>query len=339
MAHLGDVSCVNCSNALGAQPRNLFVTEDFVYDAIQGLIGISLNFEWHWCDAIFLEAVLMPLIDVIESGERVVEDYLSSEPEDAPEEFDEDSGGLVDSDTRREMARREVWLEERKRLKVFGENAWEVFRCVVFNGNMAPFRNLTEAMEWWLPERSTNNVISIGEYVAVIYQALSGNMSYDIKWTAPKAEGSFTDAHGEIIISDEAITISSSSSTFDLLTKIEIAYSNLLYSENNSSDFNLAFTPDIRSVDADLRLRGFDILGLFPFAPIGSSKPMHMKLTGRTKFEGHVVKSLERSVNEKVAWQDDCVGMKASGLVGELVSLQTQRKEPSNAPSEMKIRA
>ncbi|XP_057851125.2 protein SUBSTANDARD STARCH GRAIN 4, chloroplastic isoform X2 [Cryptomeria japonica] len=142
--------------------------------------------------------------------------------------------------------------------------------------------------------------------------------SYDIKWTAPKAEGSFTDAHGEIIISDEAITISSSSSTFDLLTKIEIAYPNLLYSENNSSDFKHAFAPDIRSVDADLRLRGFDILGLFPFAPIGSSKPMHMKLTGRTKFEGHVVKSLERSVNEKVAWQDDCVGMKASGLVGEV---------------------
>lgn len=213
MAHFGDVSCVNCSNALGTQLRNLFFTEDFVYDAIRGLISIGLNFERHWCDATVLEAVIMPLIDVIESGERAVElfygfvkpfimdnvandilsldegtkvsilkvyfqveDYLSSELEDSLEESDEDSGGSMDSDTKWELAWREVWLEERERLKVFGENAWEVFWCAVFNENMVPFRNLTKVMEWWLLERSTNNIISIGEYVAMIYQALSGNM-------------------------------------------------------------------------------------------------------------------------------------------------------------------
>lgn len=44
---------------------------------------------------------------------------------------------------------------------------------------------------------------------------------YDIKWTTPRVEGSFTDARGDIIISDKAITINSSSITFDLLIKFK----------------------------------------------------------------------------------------------------------------------
>ncbi|KAH9324119.1 hypothetical protein KI387_004297 [Taxus chinensis] len=146
---------------------------------------------------------------------------------------------------------------------------------------------------------------------------------YDIKWTAPKAEGSFTDARGEIIISHEAITISSSSTTFDLLTKIQIACPNLHDSEKEISGLIPAVSSDILSVTADLRLQGFNILGSTPFGSIGSSKPMHMKLTGRTKFEGRVVKSSNSSVDENVAWKefsspDECGGMKASGLVGEV---------------------
>ncbi|CAI9280233.1 unnamed protein product [Lactuca saligna] len=40
----------------------------------------------------------------------------------------------------------------------------------------------------------------------------------DIKWSAPKAEGSFGDARGDIIISHESINISSSSIAFELVT-------------------------------------------------------------------------------------------------------------------------
>jgi hypothetical protein len=147
---------------------------------------------------------------------------------------------------------------------------------------------------------------------------------YDIKWTAPKAEGSFTDARGDIIISDEAITISSSSITFDLVTKIQISYPNGHYLKKESSDLIVAVAPDILGVDADLRLQGFDILSLTPFSPIGSPKPMHMKLTGRAKFHGSVVESLERSVYQNVAVQDEISSpddfnrRKASGLVGDV---------------------
>ncbi|XP_057854562.2 uncharacterized protein LOC131064437 [Cryptomeria japonica] len=62
---------------------------------------------------------------------KQVEEYLPSELEDAPEENDEhavkDSDDSVDSKIRWEMAWQDVWLEERECLKVFGENAWEVF--------------------------------------------------------------------------------------------------------------------------------------------------------------------------------------------------------------------
>lgn len=147
---------------------------------------------------------------------------------------------------------------------------------------------------------------------------------YDIKWTAPKAEGSFTDARGDIIISDEAIIISSSSITFDLVTKIQISYPNGHYLKEESSDLIVAVAPDILGVDADLRLQGFDILSLTPFSAIGSPKPMHMKLTGRAKFHGSVVESLERSVDGNIAVQeeilssDDFLRTKASGLVGDV---------------------
>lgn len=147
---------------------------------------------------------------------------------------------------------------------------------------------------------------------------------YDIKWTAPKAEGSFTDARGDIVISDEAIIISSSSITFDLVTKIQISYPNGHYLKEESSDLIVAVAPDILGVDADLRLQGFDILSLTPFSAIGSPKPMHMKLTGRAKFHGSVVESLERSVDGNIAVQeeilssDDFLRTKSSGLVGDV---------------------
>eukprot|EP01018_Ginkgo_biloba_P034766 Gb_34397 [translate_table: standard] len=144
---------------------------------------------------------------------------------------------------------------------------------------------------------------------------------YDIKWTAPKAEGSFTDARGDIVISHEAIAISSSSMTFDLRTNIQTSYPHVQYLKEESLDFILPVGPDIEGVDVDLRLRGFDILGLTPTSPIGSPQAMHMKLSGRTKFQGHVVKSLRRTVDENkedISWPSEFDRTKASGLVGEI---------------------
>ncbi|GLJ50095.1 hypothetical protein SUGI_1065490 [Cryptomeria japonica] len=209
---------------LGINTNNMAKMAGLVAGMEWGLVGITLNLDRHWCDALVLEAVLLPLVDIIESKERVVElligflkpfiadmvgeailglqedvrvsilkiyfqfeNYLHSDLEEEEESEGDDmqeEEDIVDSEDRevdsmsseevRELASREVWREERERLKIFGDEAWEIYRCAVFNENMEPFRRTTESDNWWLLENSTRNAIAIGEYVVVIYQALGG---------------------------------------------------------------------------------------------------------------------------------------------------------------------
>ncbi|GLJ30914.1 hypothetical protein SUGI_0615520 [Cryptomeria japonica] len=191
-----------------------------------GLVGITLNMDRHWCDSLVLKVILLPLVDIIEMKEHVVEllasfikpfiadmvadailgmeedvrvsifkiyfqfeNYLHLDLEeneesdgDGNEDGEADEGSdvgeedLVNGEEVREMARREVWREERERLKTFGDEAWEIYRCAVFNGNLEPFRRITESDDWWLSKNSTPNAIGIGEYAAIIYQAIGGQM-------------------------------------------------------------------------------------------------------------------------------------------------------------------
>ncbi|GLJ28744.1 hypothetical protein SUGI_0566570 [Cryptomeria japonica] len=62
---------LNCSIPL-PKLRNFFCTEEYVYNSIRGLVGITLNTNRHWCDALVLEAFLLPLVDIIEMKEHVV---------------------------------------------------------------------------------------------------------------------------------------------------------------------------------------------------------------------------------------------------------------------------
>ncbi|XP_059076988.1 probable L-type lectin-domain containing receptor kinase S.5 [Cryptomeria japonica] len=128
-----------------AKLRNPFCTKDYVHDSVRGLVGITLNYDRHWCEALVLEAVLLPLVDIINSKERVVEllarfikpfiadsianailnleddgdgDVDGNEEGEDREEYAEDEES-IDSDTICEMARREVWKEEQERLKIF----------------------------------------------------------------------------------------------------------------------------------------------------------------------------------------------------------------------------
>ncbi|KAL8218910.1 hypothetical protein R6Q57_022283 [Mikania cordata] len=116
---------------------------------------------------------------------------------------------------------------------------------------------------------------------------LSGSLlkpRFDIKWTAPKAEGSFGDARGDVIISHEFITISSSSVAFELFTKVETSYPY----ENWLNRKELAVI--IEGVELDLRMRNFEIFNLVSSYAFGSLRPVHLKATGRIKFQGKVVK-------------------------------------------------
>ncbi|GLJ11003.1 hypothetical protein SUGI_0140120 [Cryptomeria japonica] len=186
----------------GNSAADWLANSEYVYDSIGGLVGITLNSNRHWCDALVLEAVLLPLADIIERKERVVKllvgfikpfiadivaEAILEEEEEESEDDDIEKGddiesseggdeAFVNSEEIHDMAHREVWREEQERLKTFGDEAWEIFRCDVFNGNMEPFRRITESDDWWLPESSTCKAIAIGEYAAMIYQAIGGQM-------------------------------------------------------------------------------------------------------------------------------------------------------------------
>ncbi|XP_057423582.1 protein TIC236, chloroplastic-like [Lotus japonicus] len=122
---------------------------------------------------------------------------------------------------------------------------------------------------------------------------LSGSLlkpRFDIKWTAPIAEGSFNDARGDIIISHDFITVNSSSAAFDLYTRIQTSYPGDFYLKNEEFYAPRAIPFTIDGVELDLRMRGFEFFSLVSAYTMDSPKPLHLKATGRIKFQGKVLK-------------------------------------------------
>lgn len=124
---------------------------------------------------------------------------------------------------------------------------------------------------------------------------LSGSLlkpRFDIKWTAPKAEGSFGDARGDIIIAHEYITISSSSIAFELFTKVQTSYPYEDWLNRSEFDVRPAMPVIVEGVELDLRMRGFEFFNLVSSYAFDSLRPIHLKATGRIKFQGKVVKPI-----------------------------------------------
>ncbi|KAK4774964.1 hypothetical protein SAY86_009899 [Trapa natans] len=123
---------------------------------------------------------------------------------------------------------------------------------------------------------------------------LSGSLlrpRFDIKWAAPKAEGSFTDARGDIIISHEHITINSSSVAFELYSKVQTCYLDDYWIEKKDSNPINTMPFTVEGVELDLRMRSFEFFSLVSSYPFDSPKPVHLKATGRIKFQGKVTKA------------------------------------------------
>ncbi|XP_059275165.1 protein TIC236, chloroplastic isoform X2 [Lycium ferocissimum] len=114
---------------------------------------------------------------------------------------------------------------------------------------------------------------------------------FDIKWTAPKAEGSLTDARGDIIISHDHITVNSSSVAFDLYSKALTSYRDdyLLNLRDYHMNAPLPFT--VEGLELDLRMRSFEFFSSLSSYALDSPRPVHLKATGRIKFQGKVVKA------------------------------------------------
>ncbi|KNA09855.1 hypothetical protein SOVF_149730 isoform B [Spinacia oleracea] len=111
---------------------------------------------------------------------------------------------------------------------------------------------------------------------------------FDVKWNAPKAEGSFVDARGDVIICHDYIAVNSSSVAFDLYTKLLIYHpeENWLCEEDAGLTTAKAFI--MEGLELDLRMRGFEFFSMISSYPFDAPRPVNLKATGRIKFQGQV---------------------------------------------------
>ncbi|CAI9099548.1 OLC1v1036388C1 [Oldenlandia corymbosa var. corymbosa] len=109
---------------------------------------------------------------------------------------------------------------------------------------------------------------------------------FDIKWTAPKAEGSLADARGDIIIAHDYIIVNSSSVAFQLNTKVLTSYPHEQWLNERDFDTDIPFPLVVEGVELDLRMRGFEFFSLDSSFALDSLRPVHLKATGRIKFQG-----------------------------------------------------
>lgn len=115
---------------------------------------------------------------------------------------------------------------------------------------------------------------------------------FDIKWTAPKAEGSLMDARGDMIISHDYITVNSSSVAFELYTKFLTKYPHEYLLDQGDCEANVGMPVSVEGVELDLRMRGFEFFSSsVPSFAFDSLRPIHLKATGRVKFQGKVTNS------------------------------------------------
>ncbi|XP_050388315.1 protein TIC236, chloroplastic isoform X2 [Argentina anserina] len=161
---------------------------------------------------------------------------------------------------------------------------------------------------------------------------LSGSLlrpRFDIKWTAPKAEGSLSDARGDIIIAHDSITVSSSSTAFDLSSKIQTSYNDKDLLKKRDAETKSAMPFVVEGINLDLRMRSFEFFSLVSSYPFDSPKPMHLKATGKIKFQGKVLKPFSASNGEESGPERDKQQMnmtnegktdtgKTDSLVGEV---------------------
>ncbi|XP_042046608.1 protein TIC236, chloroplastic-like isoform X1 [Salvia splendens] len=113
---------------------------------------------------------------------------------------------------------------------------------------------------------------------------------FDIKWTALKAEGSLSDARGDVIISHDYICVNSSSAAFELYTRVSTSYpdENLLCWRECKKVVRMPFS--VEGIELDLRMRNFEFFNLVSSYTFDSLRPIHLKATGKIKFQGKVNK-------------------------------------------------
>lgn len=126
----------------------------------------------------------------------------------------------------------------------------------------------------------------------------------DVKWTAPSAEGSFSDARGDIIISHDFISVNSASAAFDLYMKAQTS------SEEFCAPKVIPFT--VGKIEFDLNMHEFEFFRLVTTYTLDFPRPLLLKASGRVKFQG---KLLEKGSSDCLVGEVSISGLKLNQLL------------------------
>ncbi|GLJ50787.1 hypothetical protein SUGI_1081720 [Cryptomeria japonica] len=173
--HFG-VSFLCREESIQAQCSRLFQENDVLWNAVWRVANGILGANRHWCDGFVYEAVICPMVDIFDSKEATIQridGFIC--PSDGQAlgnailELDSDcwvstlhiyfnhtnyiSSKLEESNTEdEEIAQKRVAWERREN---FIQEAWEVFRVGVRNGNLDPFCRLLNSDDNWLSAPTT----------------------------------------------------------------------------------------------------------------------------------------------------------------------------------------
>uniref|UniRef100_A0A1J3ED73 Translocation and assembly module TamB C-terminal domain-containing protein n=1 Tax=Noccaea caerulescens TaxID=107243 RepID=A0A1J3ED73_NOCCA len=184
---------------------------------------------------------------------------------------------------------------------------------VNFSGNAS----FDKVLHRYVPEYLNPGPLKLGDLTGET--KLSGALlkpRFDIKWAAPKADGSLTDARGDIVISHDNIIVNSSSVAFDLHTKLDTSYKDQCLSHEDFTQGE-AMPFVVEGLDLDLRMRNFECFSLVSSYPFDSPRPTHLKATGRIKFLGKIKRdSTTKEGDVESDSRKDAAAI--SSLVGEI---------------------
>lgn len=143
---------------------------------------------------------------------------------------------------------------------------------------------------------------------------------FDIKWATPEAQGAFYEGHGDVHVSREAIILHSLASSFNLTTRVYVSYPPFVQKRGpRIPQFKPAVMPTVTGLDVDMRLNGFDLMGVHPLCfgeTFSPPQSMHMKIFGKVKFKGRVP---DEKTASQGSLQSECpLERKLTSMIGEV---------------------
>jgi hypothetical protein len=85
--------------------------------------------------------------------------------------------------------------------------------------------------------------------------------------------------------------VNSSSVSFDLNSRVQTSYINDYLLNKETYQMKKIMPLIVEGVDLDLRMRGFEFAHIASSIPFDSPRPLHLKASGRVKFQGKIMKS------------------------------------------------